>query len=118
MSLRIAAIKATVWTETYGIVLTLRKNPDYTRIDSGLRRMMASSAPTSFKPSLCAEKERLMRAYLEALRSVLELQDQQVSRLLGERLGMDRFDIALQRARENRDQAKTTYTRHIQGHGC
>ena len=76
--------------------------------------MASMAAP---KPSICREKQRLTDAFVQASREVMELHNQDITRLLeGKRL--DRFDIALKQAQQRRNEAKRAIFLHQQQHHC
>jgi hypothetical protein len=79
---------------------------------------MAAAASASAKPWICQEKLRLAHAFLQALRSVMHLQDEEATRLVRGAAGLDRFDLAIQRARERREEAKLAYMLHVNLHEC
>jgi hypothetical protein len=79
---------------------------------------MAPSAPVNPKPSVCPEKQRLSHAFLDALRQVMELQNQEIGMLARGGVGLTGFDLSLKRARANRDEAKRLYLFHLETHGC
>ena len=67
----------------------------------------------------CAERKRLMDAYLSAQLEVLTLQSQEevvAVAMSGE--GLDRFDLDLGATRRRRDAAKTAWMAHTRVHGC
>ena len=78
---------------------------------------MASLAPI-LQPSICAVKKRLMDLYIEAIRTITQLQGAQADSIIGGQLGLERVSIILEAAREKRDQAKLAYMLHIEKHGC
>jgi hypothetical protein len=73
-------------------------------------------APPKYSP--CHEKKLLTQAFLDALRHLLDLQDRhaEVSSLGREHL--DRFEIALSHALQQRDQAREAYILHVREHVC
>ena len=70
------------------------------------------------QPAYCAEKVRLLDAYLAAMHEVLMLQDQELAEFASGGEGLDRFDLALQVARRKRDTAKTACMEHVAEHRC
>lgn len=78
---------------------------------------MATLAP-SLGPSICADKQRLGDAFMEAVREVMALQDQELAAMARGGDGFERIDLALEQARNKRDSAKKRYIVHIRAHGC
>jgi len=70
------------------------------------------------KDSICAEKQRLAKAFLAAVQEVMRLQAEQLAQLAGGGEGLARFDLALEAAHRRRDEIKLAYTLHVQRHGC
>jgi hypothetical protein len=79
---------------------------------------MAAAAFARAKPKICQEKQSLGYAFIEALRTVMNLQNAEAAVLVQGAPGLERFELAIQRARERRDQAKLAYILHISRHGC
>ena len=59
-----------------------------------------------------------MDLYIEAIRMISQLQDAQTTSVTVGNLGLERFNLAIQAAREKRDRAKLAYMLHIEEHGC
>src|SRR5579862_6540956 len=72
---------------------------------------MASRA-VSPKASICAEKQHLSDLYIEAVRQIMQLEDAEIAAVISGGVGLERFDLALQVAREKRDRAKLAFTLH------
>ncbi|HLK49057.1 MAG TPA: hypothetical protein VKT49_13030 [Bryobacteraceae bacterium] len=70
------------------------------------------------KTAICAEQQRLSRAFLDAVQQVTELQSRNVDALTTAGAGMERFELAIRQARKRRDEAKRAYARHLREHGC
>ena len=68
------------------------------------------------QPTYCAEKDRLLDAYLAAYHDLGKLQNQEEVARSGESLAQ--FNLALKVARMRRDEAKKTCMEHIAKHGC
>jgi hypothetical protein len=79
---------------------------------------MAAAATARAEATICQEKLRLGRAFLQALRTVMHLQNEEAAVLVRGAPGLERFDLAIQRARERRSDAKLAYVLHISRHGC
>ena len=74
-------------------------------------------APTP-KPGLCARKQSLWEAYLKAVREINTLQSAEAKALVEGDVELERIELALTAARENRDKAKLAYLLHVDQHGC
>ncbi len=70
------------------------------------------------KAIICPEKLELERAFLEAVRDLMKLQEQQSAVLVETGQTLDRFNLALERARNRREHARKLYLLHIRTHGC
>lgn len=68
-------------------------------------------------PSICPEKEQLADVFVEAVRYVFALHDEQ---LAAHAAGgaVEHFPLAIQHARIKRDNAKELYDIHVRAHGC
>lgn len=67
------------------------------------------------EPVICLEKQRLAEAAVRAVRELQALHDRESE---GGEAGLYGFDLALTRAREQRDEAKKAYLLHTAVHGC
>ena len=76
------------------------------------------TAQEKSKAGICAEKQRLSQAFLDAVHQVTKLQSKNFDALTTGGGAIDRFDLALKQARKRRDEAKRTYERHLREHGC
>ena len=74
--------------------------------------------PEPIKPSICPQKMQLTTAFMEAVRHVMSLQNRELSAVATGNDGLERFDLAIELARRNRDQARQLYDDHIREHGC
>lgn len=70
------------------------------------------------KSSFCAEKERLLDAYVAVGHHGFNLQDREVKEVAKRGEGSDTFDLALKEARRRRDASKTACIVRLSGHGC
>lgn len=61
---------------------------------------------------MCSERKRLGQKLLEAMSALTALQSNQGGD------GLPKIKIAIQRARERWEKAKTAYAAHLRGHGC
>ena len=94
-------------------------NRTYARNTSTLQslRPMPSRAATA-KASICPQKQELADAFTATVRNVMTLQDRQLAAMIERDDGLDRFELAIKRAREMRDRAKRLYVFHVRTHGC
>jgi hypothetical protein len=75
---------------------------------------MASQA----RPAFCPDKKRLLNLFAEAAREILRLETEEMKVVTEGKPGLERLDLALTVARENRDRAKLAYMLHVQQHEC
>lgn len=68
--------------------------------------------------TICSEKQSLGDALVESVRDVMRLHNQQLAALAAGSHGLDRFSLAIQRARTKRARAKELYEIHACAHGC
>ena len=73
---------------------------------------------TSPRAALCAAKQHLTDALLQACHALTELLDREVASLMRGGMGPDRFDIAMTRARQRRHDARWALVSHSLEHGC
>ena len=73
--------------------------------------------PAPTKLSICPEKRQLGDVFVEAVRDVMALQDQQLAAHAAGS-SVDHFPVAIQNARIKRDKAKELYDIHVRTHGC
>lgn len=78
---------------------------------------MATLAPSQ-KLSICAEKQRLANALVEAVQDVMKLHQREIAHLLRDETRVEGLDVALRAARRQRRRIKMLYQLHIQAHGC
>ena len=76
------------------------------------------SGQATAKGKVCPEKKELAEALTLAIHDVLSLQDSQLGALARGDEGLDRFELAIRRARQKRDRAKRLYILHVRVHGC
>jgi hypothetical protein len=72
---------------------------------------------TTPRPPFCVEKWRLSDAFLEAARDIVRLQNAE-SKAVAEGTSLERFELAVNIARERKDAAKLAYMLRVQSHGC
>ena len=68
--------------------------------------------------TICAEKGRLRRDFLRAIRELSEFQRQQTQAVLEHDSDFARFDILIHMASEKKDEAKYALMRHVESHHC
>jgi hypothetical protein len=85
--------------------------------DNAWLAVMATPAvrPT---PQICAEKKRLAHVFVDSIRTVMGLQAREIAEVAREGVGLQRFALAIERARSRRDEARQAYLLHVQVHGC
>jgi hypothetical protein len=66
----------------------------------------------------CAERQRLLEAFTQAMAEVTLIQQQQMAALIAGDEDFSRFDILLHIAQSRKDQAKYAYIAHVESHGC
>lgn len=77
-----------------------------------------TSQASNPKVSICADKQKLGNALIEAIRDVMDLQDQELASFVNGGDGLERFQLALKQARRKREFAKKRYLLHLRTHGC
>ena len=60
---------------------------------------MAAAAPARAEPAICEVKVRLAHAFIQAQRAVMHLQNEEAAVLVQGASGLERFGLAIQRAR-------------------
>ena len=66
----------------------------------------------------CPENERLLNLFGDAVDELLMLQEQQFIALINGYPDVERFEILILAAREQRQAAKHAYLSHLEEHGC
>jgi len=66
----------------------------------------------------CAEKNRLLNEFLEAIQELTALQNQQTQAVILGDSEFDRFDVLLHLAQEKKEQAKYAWIAHVEAHQC
>ena len=66
----------------------------------------------------CEEKRRLFDDFAEAVRDLVELNNQQVAALIQGDTEFSRFDLLIHAALEKKQRAKYAYILHGETHGC
>ncbi len=66
----------------------------------------------------CAEKQRLLNEFTEAMKQLLHLQSQQIQAVISGAPDFDQFESLINEATGKKRQAKYAYMEHVQVHGC
>lgn len=75
-------------------------------------------ATLAIQPSICAERQRLSAALLQATRELVEMLNSEIAHVVDRGEGLMRSDLALKRARQKRDEAKQSLFEHVREHCC
>ena len=77
-------------------------------------------APASILPAIgyCAEKNRLMREFLQAIHEIGQLQSQQARALIDGDPDFARFDALIHMANERKATVKYAWLTHVEQHQC
>ncbi len=78
---------------------------------------MASLAATP-KLSICAEKQQLSDAIVEATHALMSIHNEEITAFLAGGDGADGYANAIKQARHKLDRAKKLYFLHVSSHGC
>jgi len=68
--------------------------------------------------AFCANKQRLLREFLNAIQELTAIQAQQTRAVIEGDDDFTRFDVLLHLAQERKDQAKYAWIAHVEGHRC
>lgn len=87
---------------------------------------MAPSRPTSHEAvrpiipeiGFCAEKNRLLNEFLEAIKELNTWQSQQTQAVIAGDSDFARFDLLLHLAQERKERAKYAWIAHVESHQC
>lgn len=66
----------------------------------------------------CERKHRLIDDFLDAVREMTFLQNQQAQAAMDDDQDFSRFDLLLHLAQEKKDAAKYAWIAHVEAHGC
>jgi hypothetical protein len=66
----------------------------------------------------CQEKRRLQQAFLNAVRELVEIEEQQSQAVIAGDADFARFDILIHMANEQKDNAKYAWISHVESHRC
>jgi hypothetical protein len=69
-------------------------------------------------PGFCVESRHLLDAFGEAVRELFMLHEQQFQATVNGDPNLSRFDPLIQAASDKKSNAKDTYLRHLETHGC
>jgi len=70
------------------------------------------------KIAYCEEKNRLLQEFLDSVRELLDLQNQQTKAVIEGDGDFARFDILLHGAQEKKERAKYAWMAHVEQHHC
>lgn len=70
------------------------------------------------KLETCLDKQRLLEDLAQAIRELLQIQQQQFEAVIGKDPDFARFDILLEMASSTKRRAKYAYIKHVETHGC
>lgn len=90
------------------MLLTLADKSEQVRRDPG-------SLPAI---GFCERKHRLIDDFLDAVREMTFLQNQQAQAAMDDDQDFSRFDLLLHLAQEKKDAAKYAWIAHVEAHGC
>jgi DNA-binding NarL/FixJ family response regulator len=68
--------------------------------------------------SSCPEIGRLLNAFAESVRALVELHQEQLRAIVAGDEGANRFDLLIHAANEHKQNAKYAYLKHLETHGC
>jgi hypothetical protein len=68
--------------------------------------------------AFCAEKQRLLNEFTQAMRELLALQSQQIQAVIAGAPDFEQFESLIHAASEKKRQVKYAYMEHVQVHGC
>ncbi|MGA2136442.1 MAG: hypothetical protein ABSH50_29480 [Bryobacteraceae bacterium] len=68
--------------------------------------------------AFCEEKKRLLQEFLDSVRELLALQNQQTQAVINEDPDFARFDILMHAAQEKKERAKYAWIAHVEQHHC
>jgi hypothetical protein len=85
------------------------------RDQSDERRPQPCRSP---KVTVCEEKHRLVRDFLDAVHVLTVLQEQQTQAAILDDQDFSRFDLLLHAAQERKDMAKYAWMAHVESHCC
>jgi hypothetical protein len=78
---------------------------------------MTSSAGKA-KPHVCPEKYGLRKAYIQALRQILVLQQDEMAHFIKGGDDLESYDAPIKQARRKLDRVKKLYLIHVRSHLC
>jgi hypothetical protein len=80
--------------------------------------MCSANSPRMDTAAGCAEHNRLLNDFGEAVRELLALHEQQFQAIVEGVLECSRFDLLIHMANEQKQATKYAYLRHVEKHGC
>jgi len=66
----------------------------------------------------CKEAQELLDAFAEVVRELIRLHEEQFQSIVQGEIESTRFDDLIHMANEKKNDAKYTYLRHVEAHGC
>lgn len=80
--------------------------------------MCGASSPKMDTAAGCAEHNRLLSEFGDAVRVLLALHEQQFQAIVEGDSECSRFDLLIHMANEQKQATKYAYLRHVEKHGC
>jgi hypothetical protein len=68
--------------------------------------------------AMCDLKQRLIDTFVEAVREMNVIENQQIQAVIEGDPDFSRFDLLLHYAQEKKDMAKYAWIAHVESHGC
>ena len=75
------------------------------------------ASPAALKPSICPQRQRLAEVFQQACRTIVDLHNAEID-VLVKGGHLERSELALNQARQNREAAKKALLRHVEMHRC
>jgi hypothetical protein len=70
------------------------------------------------KVAFCEVKQQFVDAFIEAVREMNAIENQQIGAVIEDDPDFSRFDLLLHFAQEKKDSAKYAWIAHVESHGC
>lgn len=80
--------------------------------------MCSANSPKKDAAVGCAEHNRLLNEFGDAVRELLSLHQQQFQAIVEGDVECSRFDLLIHMANEQKQASKYAYLRHVEKHGC
>ena len=84
----------------------------------GIIETLVQKPTTIPEVAYCAEKQRLLEEFTDAMRELVSLQQLQIRAVIDDDPDFARFDILISSLAEKKRQAKYAYMDHVHAHGC